>query len=55
MVLTISLVIWVYVLVEESIMHEATPITDITWEQYKTDCGLVAYNSDSKAAKSAFR
>lgn len=49
-VITMMLGIYVFVLVEEGHNHEAVPISDLTWSEYKENCGFDAYVRDPRKA-----
>jgi len=48
MVLSAAMAIYLFVLNEEGINHEARPISGITWNRYKTDCGYDAFMENPK-------
>lgn len=50
MVLSASMAIYLFVLNEEGHNHEAKPISGITWNRYKGDCGYDAFMQNPKEA-----
>ena len=39
MTLTVGMAIWVFLLTETAHNHEARPITNLSWTDYRRDCG----------------
>jgi hypothetical protein len=53
MVLGAMLTIYMYILVEEQALDHM-PISDITWDQFKQDCGYQAYSQNPRKAFRTF-
>jgi hypothetical protein len=54
MVITAGLAIYTFILVEEGVLHEAAPISAVTWTMYNKDCGGDAWKKSPKSVKSHF-
>jgi hypothetical protein len=54
MVLTTMLAIYVFILVEETVNHEITAISSITWAGYKKDCGYEPFLASPRKTKFTF-
>lgn len=53
-VLTCALVIYVFVLTEAGHNHEARPITELHWDNYRRDCGFNAFMKEPQKAVNRF-
>ena len=52
--LTVGILIYLFVLNENSHNHEIRPISKIQWDQYRKDCGYQAYLSNPQLAMQKF-
>mmetsp|Transcript_39383 Transcript_39383/g.29094 ORF Transcript_39383/g.29094 Transcript_39383/m.29094 type:complete len:259 (+) Transcript_39383:208-984(+) len=52
--LLVGMCIYLFVAKESDHNHELRPITDITWEEYREDCGFLAFMKNPQSAISKF-